>query len=166
MSLVEEVSELQAEDTLLELILGGRIEERHVLVVVIRNLTAHIVVVEREVEFHFHHVNMVVGLDDDVEPSLGSANLRVDMKAEQREDDVEHLSVVVLVETAVLIRYAFEICLERLHRRLHVVIYEPLADFPQVGCTVVECRCHVISIEVVHQPRLHLIVGESEREDF
>lgn len=48
--LVEEVGELQAEDAALPLVLRGGIEERHAFILISRNLSAHMVVVKREVE--------------------------------------------------------------------------------------------------------------------
>ncbi len=50
MALVEEVVEFEAEDETLELVLGGGVEEGHVLVRVRGELAAHMVVVKGEVE--------------------------------------------------------------------------------------------------------------------
>lgn len=51
MALVEQVGEFEPEHTFIEFILNGGIEERHVFVVVGGNLSAHMVVVERKVDF-------------------------------------------------------------------------------------------------------------------
>jgi len=49
-ALVEEVVEFEAEDEALEFVLGGGVEEGHVLVLVGSELTAHVVIVQGEVE--------------------------------------------------------------------------------------------------------------------
>ena len=46
--LVEEVVEFEAEDEALEFVLGGGVEEGHVLVLVGGELAAHVVIVKRE----------------------------------------------------------------------------------------------------------------------
>ena len=50
MALVQEIGEFQTEDALLPLVLGGGVEEGHVLVLVGGELAAHVVVVQGEVE--------------------------------------------------------------------------------------------------------------------
>ena len=49
-ALVQEVVEFEAEDEAFEFVLGGGVEEGHVLVLVRGELAAHMVVVQREVE--------------------------------------------------------------------------------------------------------------------
>ena len=49
-ALVQEIGEFQTEDALLPLVLGGGVEERHVLVLVGGELAAHVVIVQGEVE--------------------------------------------------------------------------------------------------------------------
>ena len=50
MALVEEVVEFEAKDEALEFVLGGGVEEGHVLVLVRGELAAHVVIVQGEVE--------------------------------------------------------------------------------------------------------------------
>ena len=50
MTLIQEISKLETEDEALQLVLRRGVEEGHVLVLVSSDLSAHMVVIQREVE--------------------------------------------------------------------------------------------------------------------